>query len=396
MLAGDGVGTAALLGAAAPTRLGTSDVWRYYLTGDFRAGTVDVTFTADAFRSELPGDAASRVGNLEDTQTFFLETITAGLGDPSLGTVQGTETLNDRGFFEVDYTKPAYAASLDVASVTDLAPEFTVTTPGVVLDTARKPVLVSTNGTTWTFRYFFTGPKNAAIAYDFIGGSVEFTNDQGERVPLFAPRRIKVVRGDGSDADTNADDLLIEVPFGELGNLDTASVAAADLLAQFEGEDATTTIALIALGESTAVPGLFRFELNPAAPVRRAHGRQRPARDLHRRLHVRRRQPRARGRRQLDARPRQHVHRDRRRPDRRHRDRPGQPRQRRHRALRAGPGPGRRRRGPRAGAARRRHDRPLLPDRRVRQGRACRSTGRRAPGSTWPATAARPATAAST
>ena len=50
-LSGTGVGTAALLGAAAPTRLGTSGTWRYYFTGDFRTGDVDVTFGPGTFQS---------------------------------------------------------------------------------------------------------------------------------------------------------------------------------------------------------------------------------------------------------------------------------------------------------------------------------------------------------
>ena len=218
-------------------------------------------FGPDTFQSGAPGDSASNVGNLADTQTFFLESITAGLGDPSLGAIQGTDTLNRRGFFEVTFTKPAYATGLDVASVTDLAPEFTVTTPGVELDANRAPVLIDSTATTWTFRYFFNGPKNAAIAYDFIGGSVDFTDGQGAKVPLFAPRRVKVVRGDGGDADTDPDDLLIEVPFGELGSLDDATVASADLTAAFTGESATTTLTLVKLAESDSQAGVFRFEI---------------------------------------------------------------------------------------------------------------------------------------
>ncbi len=260
-LSGTGVGTAALLGAAAPTRLGTSGTWRYYFTGDFRTGDVDVTFGPGTFQSGAPGVPASNVGNLADTQTFFLESITAELGDPSLGAIQGTDTLNRRGFFEVTFAKPAYATGLDVASVTDLAPEFTVTTPGVELDANRAPVLIDSTATTWTFRYFFNGPKNAAIAYDYIGGSVDFTDGQGAKVPLFAPRRVKVVRGDGSDADTDPDDLLIEVPFGELGSLDDATIASADLTAAFTGESATTTLTLVKLTESDSRAGVFRFEI---------------------------------------------------------------------------------------------------------------------------------------
>ena len=245
-----GAGTAAPLAAAAPTRL-ASGAWRYYLTGDFVAGQVDVMFAAGSFTAGTdPGETTDDLGNLGATATFTVGTLTASLGDPVGGAVLGTDVLNQRGYFEVTFTKPLYATTLDVASVTDLAPEITITTEGAAIDDTRAPVLLATDPVagTWRFRYFYNGPRNAAIDYQFIGGSVEFTNASGERVPLFAQRSVTVAGSTGA--------LYIDVPFGEFPNLD--GVVADDITVK---NAAGVTLTLGAPVESDAVAGLFRFAI---------------------------------------------------------------------------------------------------------------------------------------
>jgi hypothetical protein len=131
--------------------------------------------------------------NIAETETFTILQLTADLAGPPSGGVLGVEDLNNRGFFDVTFTVPAYASSLVVASVTDLEPEFTVTgLPAgktLVLDANQAPVLLSGN----TYRYFFTGTAETdSITVNFIGGSVTFLDAAGREIPLFAPQDFTV------------------------------------------------------------------------------------------------------------------------------------------------------------------------------------------------------------
>ncbi len=208
-------------------------------------------------------------------------------------------------------------------------------------------------------------------------------------MPLFAPRRIR--SSATAPTDTNADDLLIDVPFGELRNLDAAASPPRPLADR--RRDATPTITLIALGEN-AVRRPVPLRAEPAA---RSTGSSDDTvtRHVHRRL-ARSAAPRACSRRRhatpvaggtfIDV----AVDRDRRRPRSTR-----QPRQRRDRA--------RRRRATAAIVADARPRRRVLAD-----GSTVRYylTGTFAEGQvtvdfvdgswkTWPATAASPAAAAS-
>src|SRR5581483_473104 len=94
---------------------------------------------------------------------------------------------------DVVYTVPAYASTLDVASVTDLDPEFTLSGGGIALDATQAPVLVAHDGASWTFRYWTTGGRDADVTLTFVGGSVSFRDAAGNAIPLLAPRTLQVV-----------------------------------------------------------------------------------------------------------------------------------------------------------------------------------------------------------
>ena len=78
---------------------------------------------------------------------------TATLEGPGNGGTVAAGDLNGRGFVDVSYAVPS-GDRLDASSITDLAPEFTVTstTGSIQLDSTQAPILV--NATTNTYRYW--------------------------------------------------------------------------------------------------------------------------------------------------------------------------------------------------------------------------------------------------
>ena len=78
---------------------------------------------------------------------------TASLGGPADGATIASSELNGRGYIDVTYTVPT-GRKLDDASITDLAPEFTIAVTGgpgtVKLDSSQAPIHLSGN----TYRYW--------------------------------------------------------------------------------------------------------------------------------------------------------------------------------------------------------------------------------------------------
>ena len=161
-LTGDGHGTAAIA-AGAPTTLANGR-YRYYVTGHFGTGTVTVTFAQGSFTETVTqrNDAGtvigtSSYGSLQATQDFTVLGPTAVLQDPVNGGITGPAQLNDRGFIDVAFVAPA-GKEIDLATITDAAPEFDLVGPSTLsIDATQAPVLVSRVGQTWTFRYWTLG-----------------------------------------------------------------------------------------------------------------------------------------------------------------------------------------------------------------------------------------------
>ena len=194
-ISGIGRGDVASLLAATPTQLTGTSIFRFYVTGTYAPGEVVVSFAAGAFTSHhVEGTTDIHIGNLATTQRFTIQQLTGDiLTQP--GTPTPTDTLNQRSYIDVSFTVPSYAATLDVSTVTDLDPEFTITTPSggtIALDATQAPILLGApiNGV-YTFRYFTTGTlHDADVTVNFIGGSVDLRQLERRTHPaLRAARR---------------------------------------------------------------------------------------------------------------------------------------------------------------------------------------------------------------
>jgi hypothetical protein len=169
---------------------------------------VTVTFLANTVYSapsDTPGieDVSGRVGNrATTTERFTTVTLTARLADPVAGANVDADLLNDRGYFDV--TLPLDGATrIDLASVTDLDPEFTVTTDAangtIVLDGTQAPARIGDTG--YTFRYWYTGTfVSGNLTLTFTSGSFNYLDGANEATPntAGAPLVINVGAGENS------------------------------------------------------------------------------------------------------------------------------------------------------------------------------------------------------
>ena len=119
----------------------------------------------------------------EITQTFTVMGPTAAIKVPQDGGSIGIASQNDRGFIDVTIGLPA-SQTLDLASVYDLDPEFTIDAPAggadfdLVLDETQAPVLVSQQGSSYTFRYWTIGSYTTAMSRSPLSPT-SFTAEDG-------------------------------------------------------------------------------------------------------------------------------------------------------------------------------------------------------------------------
>jgi hypothetical protein len=155
-------------GAAAGVKIGAPKLlagttYRYAFTGAFSGGDVTVNFTVGSF-----ADTAGNT-NLATTQSFTVTVDatkpTAALCYPAnVGSVD-IDVLNNLGYMDVTFSD---AAAVNLTTITDTAPEFTLSGPGVGTVKVGAPKLVS--GT--TYRYPFTGNVAAGdVALSFPAGA---------------------------------------------------------------------------------------------------------------------------------------------------------------------------------------------------------------------------------
>jgi hypothetical protein len=154
--------------------------FRYVLSGApagtavLPLGVVRVSFAAGAFKNAdltTSTGTTAGAGNAVLDLRFTVQGITAGTSDPGPGAGIDVHQINNRNWIDVDLPVPT-GRTLDIASVTDAAPEFTLSGPGlgtITLDGTRPPVLLlsAPSGTTATFRYWLTGT--------FVAGDVTVT-----------------------------------------------------------------------------------------------------------------------------------------------------------------------------------------------------------------------------
>ncbi|HEX6131015.1 MAG TPA: hypothetical protein VF044_04745, partial [Actinomycetota bacterium] len=251
-LSGAGAGTIAFHGAAAPTQLPGSTTFRFYITGAFAPGAVDLAVLAGSFSS-------GGVVNLASEARFFVQQLTGSLADPPAGTLVDSAVLNDRGYIDVTYTVPAYATALDVATVTDLEAEFSIApaaageTRTIALDATRAPLLVAQAGSSYTFRYFVTGTlRSGDVKLTFVGGSLEFVDAADNRIPLFAPHQVTVQPDTTTGAPPGR--LVVDVAFGSTPALDNDTISDPD--PEFTIAGATVTLLL------SPAPGVYRYAVS--------------------------------------------------------------------------------------------------------------------------------------
>ena len=109
------------------------------------------------------------------TRKFAIEGPTVRLVSPGADGQIDIGALWGRGFIDVVFTVNVPGYQLDLASVTDLAAEFTLSGAGlgtVKLDAGQAPVFLSQTGNDFKFRYWTTGEFAAA------GGSAEPAGSQ--------------------------------------------------------------------------------------------------------------------------------------------------------------------------------------------------------------------------
>ena len=152
-------------------------------TPDFAPGKVSITFLG--YKSDGSGwrDSAGNKSADKAALDFFVEGPTVNLVSPGANGAIDIGTLQSRGYIDVSFTLPS-GYVLDVASITDLAAEFTLTGAGlgsVKLDSGQAPVRLADVGGNPTFRYWISGAFAAdasaddTVALEFIPNSVGFT-----------------------------------------------------------------------------------------------------------------------------------------------------------------------------------------------------------------------------
>src|SRR5262249_42335123 len=93
-----------------PERVTGTDTYKYAFNGPLAAGTYKVTIKGGSFADD------TGVVNLEEVESFRVETPTATLVDPVTGAVIDREVLNNRHYILVKFT-PTTGAELDRSSI---------------------------------------------------------------------------------------------------------------------------------------------------------------------------------------------------------------------------------------------------------------------------------------
>jgi len=120
---------------AAPLKLPGTDIYRYYLTGDFIAGDISIVFSQNTWGDNLKTNSAY-------TESFTIVAPVASISDPFTGAVTDVSVLNGKAkTIDIIYT-PTPGSSLDYASILDAAAEFTMDMGGISITVGTAPVPV--------------------------------------------------------------------------------------------------------------------------------------------------------------------------------------------------------------------------------------------------------------
>ena len=131
---------------------------------------------------------------------------------------------------------PSGAKRFDVPSITDLAPEFTITAPDTItvsLDGTQAPILVGETATTATFRYWINGDTDGqSLTLNFIADTWAAIASDGAEISNTAST---------APAPTTSSRTYIDVRFLTLPGveLDTATITGTEFT--LSGNGAGTT-----------------------------------------------------------------------------------------------------------------------------------------------------------
>ncbi len=145
--------------ALAVARTGTTR-FRYEIgTADVPIGTMTLRFGPGTFKNAdtraADGTAVTGALSAAKSVTFRVTAATATVTSPAPGASVDVNTLNGRNWIDVAFTPPA-GFTIDLASIRDLAPEFSLSGPGlgsIRLDTTQAPTLLPSG----LFRYWLVG-----------------------------------------------------------------------------------------------------------------------------------------------------------------------------------------------------------------------------------------------
>ncbi|HXG46835.1 MAG TPA: hypothetical protein VNO52_04360, partial [Methylomirabilota bacterium] len=157
-------------------RTGTNR-FRYFIKTagfDFPRGELEIVFAENAYKNAdvllTDGSTLVGAGNAEQTVEIRVEGATAIISNPGQGGRIDLHVLNQRNYLDVIFLEPA-GVGIARASITDLAPEFTLSGPGlgtVRLDEGQAPLLIDdTTPGQLTYRYWISG--------EFAEGTVTLT-----------------------------------------------------------------------------------------------------------------------------------------------------------------------------------------------------------------------------
>ncbi|MEP7335841.1 MAG: hypothetical protein ABI717_08685, partial [Actinomycetota bacterium] len=212
---GGAAAVGATLTGTAPTHLPDTPIYRYYYTGAFSPGLLEVTF--GSFSS-------GGFNTVAETEELTIQQLTGDVADPTSGGAVGADVLNERGYVDVTFLVPTYASTIDAASITDADPEFTISGAAITLDAGRAPVLIShaAGSDTYLYRYFYTGPRSGSITVNFIGGTVQYLDSSGAAIPLFQQQELVAFANPGGSG------FVVDIAFGATASLDVASIEDLD------------------------------------------------------------------------------------------------------------------------------------------------------------------------
>ena len=159
--------------------------------------------------------------------------------------------------------------TIDQASVTDLAPEFTIGGLGagetLELDAEQAPVFIGADGDDFTFRFFTKGSKRTGtVTLTLLPGTAAALDEAGDTVPPVSQQALVY---DPVTQDATDHTLFIDVRFGSGTVPDAASIADPED-AEFTIANVTDPTATVTVGSPVeTAPGLWRYTVTAGAEL---------------------------------------------------------------------------------------------------------------------------------